>query len=142
MNRLEDAHLSCPPRRRGPYSKPIPTIRKCTKCKVVKPIEDFEKDTRLKHGYGYRCRICARLESRSASLRKFGITEDAYRSLLQAQGGGCAVCGGSDRKRLAVDHSHENGQIRGLLCRRCNTAIGLFADDSSLLYAAAEYVCK
>lgn len=60
--------------------------------------------------------------------RKYGITLEQYNELLARQGGVCAICGGEDQKRLAVDHDHKTGKVRGLLCARCNPAIGFLLD--------------
>ena len=74
--------------------------------------------------------------------RRYGITIDDYDAMLLAQSGGCAICGrkSSSRGRLHVDHSHEFGYVRGLLCDSCNSGIGRFKDNSELLNRAAEYL--
>jgi hypothetical protein len=79
---------------------------------------------------------------RGTLRRKFGITPERYEELLEAQGGVCAICQKpcSSGRRLAVDHDHEAGIVRGLLCRRCNTAIGLLGDDAVSLLRAAGYL--
>lgn len=84
------------------------------------------------------------------SLRKkFGITADDYFAALDLQGGGCAICGelkpgGRPRAdgqiRLAVDHCHTTGRVRGLLCRRCNIVIGKVRDRPILLIRAVLYL--
>ncbi len=57
------------------------------------------------------------------------------------QGGVCGICGGRDRDRdLAIDHDHETGEIRGLLCSRCNTALGSFRDNPEIITAALSYL--
>lgn len=75
-------------------------------------------------------------------LREFGLTVDDYNLLLEQQNGVCAICKkvDSDGRRLAVDHCHGTGTVRGLLCRRCNTAIGLFEDDADLIQTAINYL--
>ena len=72
----------------------------------------------------------------------FSFDHDAYAKLLKHQKGVCAICGGRDKSmRLAVDHDHTTGLIRGLLCMRCNRAYGLFHDGSApRLRAAADYL--
>lgn len=81
--------------------------------------------------------------------RKFGITLADYNAMLDEQGGVCAVCGQPESlvdprtktvRDLAVDHDHEIGNVRGLLCRNCNTAIGLFGDDLDRIRSALEYL--
>ena len=73
---------------------------------------------------------------------KFGLTVDEYSRILQAQGGVCALCEGAPTPRISlhVDHDHGTGEIRGLLCVRCNNALGLFREDPDLLKRAARYV--
>ena len=81
-------------------------------------------------------------------LKKFGITEEQYDALLRAQDGCCAVChrpATTFRKRLAVDHDHESGLIRGLLCLHCNRyVVGRHRRErgADLLLAAYQYLVK
>src|SRR5262249_47723947 len=74
--------------------------------------------------------------------RKFGITLADYEAMLVAQGGGCAICGDPEPegRSLHVDHDHEDGQVRGLLCFRCNNALGDLREDVALLSRAASYL--
>jgi len=74
---------------------------------------------------------------------KYGLTPDEYDELLAAQGGVCAICAGPPDgrwPRYAVDHDHETGEVRGLLCTRCNRAIGLLRDSTDLVLAVLEYL--
>jgi hypothetical protein len=80
---------------------------------------------------------------RAAHLkRKYGITPEEYDARLAEQGGGCAVCGRPPKagKSLHVDHDHETGYVRGLLCFSCNAALGHFQDDLERIDAALIYV--
>jgi hypothetical protein len=79
----------------------------------------------------------------------YGITAAQYDALSESQGRVCAIClrppheGGGvngSPKALAVDHCHESGLIRGLLCTMCNTALGKFGDDAERVARAAEYL--
>jgi len=73
--------------------------------------------------------------------REYGLTHDEYMALLDGQGDVCAICGDSGQRRaLAVDHDHENGQVRGLLCDRCNPMLGYARDNIAILEAAIEYL--
>lgn len=77
--------------------------------------------------------------------RKYGITLDDYNAMLAAQGGHCALCEKTPEdekrfKRLNVDHCHETGRVRGILCTRCNFAIGILGDNEAGLSAALRYI--
>ena len=73
---------------------------------------------------------------------KYGLTVEAYSVALESQNGLCAICGDPPEKgkRLRVDHHHQAGAVRGLLCDRCNTGIGLLRDDPDIIEAAMNYV--
>lgn len=82
---------------------------------------------------------------RNWNLRaKYGITLVDYNLLLAAQGGTCATCdattGDSRGRSLHVDHDHASGEVRGLLCSNCNTAIGKAGDDPVHLRRLADYL--
>jgi len=68
------------------------------------------------------------------------LTDAQYTELLDRQGGSCAICKDKPRDRLVVDHDHESGAVRGLLCGRCNLALGLLRDDTTRIRAAATYL--
>lgn len=73
--------------------------------------------------------------------RKYGVTLAQYEALLRKQRGHCALCPAKpNRKRLSVDHNHKTGAIRGLLCDRCNQAIGRLGDDVAGLKRAIAYL--
>ena len=70
---------------------------------------------------------------------KFGLSETEYLSMLDEQKGLCLVCGDS-LDNLAVDHCHTTGRVRGLLCKNCNSAIGLLREDVDILENAIIYL--
>ncbi|WP_280485397.1 endonuclease VII domain-containing protein [Nocardia cyriacigeorgica] len=76
--------------------------------------------------------------------RTYGITEDEYQRILDAQGGVCFICQrakGTGRRRLAVDHDHVTGAVRGLLCKPCNRdVLGHLRDDIDALHRAINYL--
>ncbi len=77
-------------------------------------------------------------------VAQFGITVEQYGEMLARQGGVCAICGVENVRgmSLAVDHDHQSGRVRGLLCNPCNSAVGLFADDPERLRAAIDYLTE
>ena len=78
-------------------------------------------------------------------LKNYGITLEKYNSLLEEQQNNCCICGAknlSDGRALSVDHNHETGEVRGLLCSNCNVGLGLFRDSTELLFKAKEYLLK
>lgn len=81
-------------------------------------------------------------DRKSHLKRKYGITPEEYDTLLAQQGGVCGICGREPNRGISlhVDHDHATGAVRGLLCFRCNNALGDFDDDPVLLRAAAAYL--
>jgi recombination endonuclease VII len=71
----------------------------------------------------------------------FSIPIGQYRAMMASQNGRCAICGGTQKHKLAVDHCHETMVVRGLLCHRCNMALGVFTTDA-LLQSAREYLLR
>ena len=91
-------------------------------------VKAAKKRYRIKHGISPR-------------ITKVHI--DIYNPLFQAQDGKCAICGNlPNGKRLAIDHNHQNGKIRGLLCSYCNLALGLFQDSITNLSRVIGYLEK
>lgn len=135
----------------------------CPKCKQTKPAECFGIRGNAKYLKSY-CYDCEAVEWRNrrkaykerypdqmraqqarADLRvNHGITLAQYDEILSAQGGGCAICGAAKpskhRERLYIDHNHETGVIRGLLCDNCNRGIGHLGEDIERLLKAVEYL--
>jgi hypothetical protein len=132
--------------------------RRCTRCGIEKPLEAFapRKDGTLKRAS--RCRVChalgtAELRLRNpaygegirlkAKIRRFGPNaNEIYDALRAKQNGCCAVCGKpeSAKRNLAIDHDHETGVIRGLLCVSCNTLIGRLEANEKLLPLVLAYL--
>lgn len=73
---------------------------------------------------------------------KFDITQDDYDRMLDDQGSACAICGTSYDKTYHVDHDHDTGEVRGLLCDCCNRGLGYFKDNPSIMASAITYLSK
>lgn len=143
----------------------------CTKCGITKQLAEFSlsrKATATTNAvYRSECKPCNSARAAqwfkdnpgrtTANKRKFnlaknyGLTVEEYNAMLRRQGGVCAVCGKDEpaehgrtgkQFRLAVDHCHETGAVRGLLCQKCNRAIGLFGDDPILIRKAISYLLR
>ena len=144
----------------------------CSSCKANKPQSEFNPcPGRRPFNLSSHCLDCDRArkagqqrskywslsdagrreQNRKVCLRKFGITVDDYDRMLIEQSGVCAICKSPEVVRhhstgeiqpLAVDHDHESGQVRGLLCTRCNKGIGLLRHNEAYLRAAADYVAR
>lgn len=95
-------------------------------------------------------RLCSpkckqRRRRRQELQQKYGITLEQYEERYAQQGGRCAICAGPLLTRKMdhfahVDHCHKSAAVRGLLCFRCNLAIGQFGDDLDRLRAAIQYL--
>jgi hypothetical protein len=87
-----------------------------------------------------------KIEERTNKLRqRHGLTLADYESMWTIQNGGCAIC--SEPLKVgpgesAVDHDHSTGEVRGLLCRECNTGLGKFKDSNTLLQLAQNYLSE
>jgi len=99
-----------------------------------------------KYQRGWRARHAVRLRVSESYgqryLRRYGLLKEDFELLLKLQKGVCAICKKSPRanKRLAVDHDHKTGAVRGLLCDKCNHALGELDDSPSLFRSALRYL--
>lgn len=81
------------------------------------------------------------LIKRRENLRQtYGLTPEQVDDMVEAQGFLCATCGTDVREDPCVDHCHDTNRVRGILCRRCNLALGLALDNPTTLRAMAEYL--
>lgn len=134
-------------------------MKLCQRCGCEKPEDEFRPMSRNGKNKNYLrsyCRPCdseyervARRDYRKNwQLKKaYGITLDEYREMFDRQNGLCAICELPEADStngvahlLAVDHDHETGKVRALLCKKCNTAIGLLGHDLNLLRTAVQYL--
>jgi hypothetical protein len=82
--------------------------------------------------------------SRRRTLAPYGITPEGYDSMLAEQDGRCAICRTLEpgRNFFVVDHDHDTGKVRGLLCVKCNSGLGMFDDDPVVLMHATQYLTR
>ena len=138
-------------------------MKVCTWCNEERELSEFYKSKANKDGLHHHCKICSkardkaryqtetrRISKRNSEFQRFyGISEEEVSRMYQEQSGLCKICGTSmeffstsENKRLTfcVDHNHETGKVRGLLCSDCNRGIGFLKDNSEILRKAAEYL--
>jgi hypothetical protein len=132
-----------------------------SKCKRCFDIQSNEIESRRrKVDFEYKERLAKRHRERRAKdvegllkkqarhntlIRNYGIGLKEYEQLFKEQNGRCKICDISQEllnKPLCVDHCHSTGIIRGLLCSKCNTAIGFLQDNSLIIDKASAYVRK
>ena len=130
-------------------------MKVCGNCNEAKTLDQFSPRTRATDGLDYSCKTCNNKKGREwrsenkekmtdANLRtKYGISLEDKREMLEDQDWCCAICLkglpliGRDS---CVDHCHETNEVRGILCKNCNNALGLFADNPDSLTRAANYI--
>lgn len=137
----------------------------CTACGETKPVSAFYPRKDTKKGHTAQCAACVKeraakwyrentararanraewhtknRERQAAYKRRtvYGLTEDEYAQMLREQDNRCAICRRS--RPLEVDHCHGNGHVRGLLCGKCNSALGYLGDDPEVIQRAAQYL--
>jgi hypothetical protein len=144
------------------YSPTAIKTKKCSRCKLVKPISEFAISKYNKLGYASQCKKCYNAahkvfskehpthNSEAQVKSRYGMTYAEHQLLDKSQNGICAICGCPETRvnrlgqivPLTVDHDHKTGRVRALLCFHCNWGIGHFYDDPELLEKAAEYLRK
>lgn len=128
------------------------TTKECKNCN-----NEFEVLLiKIRQGKGLYCSIDCYNDFRSKNKRdpkyldriaqkkyKYGLNESEYLNMFETQNNECAICEKSfNEVRACVDHSHDNGLVRGLLCDKCNKGLGSFNDNLELLKKAVEYLSK
>lgn len=106
----------------------------CYLCREWLPLDRFGKDKSRPTGMKSVCKACC---NHKHTAWQYGISVEKSR-LLRSGTTECEICG--RQKKLEVDHDHQTGEIRGLLCSRCNGALGQFCDSAELLRKAIAYL--
>ncbi|QJS12860.1 recombination endonuclease VII [Streptomyces argyrophyllae] len=133
-------------RRREASGKPVrekvdvpPGHKLCRTCGEIKPHSQWHRNATASDGLSTRCKACRAAQGREQHLkRQYGLTEAERDELVTAQGGVCCIC--LSAPPAHVDHCHETGRVRGVLCFSCNAALGQFKDRPDVIRRAAVYV--
>lgn len=80
------------------------------------------------------------IRRRNHLKRKYGMTEEDWDEMFDSQGKRCACCGIPRATMWVVDHCHDTGKVRGILCHHCNSGLGQFGDDIARLQLAVKYL--
>jgi hypothetical protein len=130
-----------------------------------KPLEEFYKRISRPCGVMSRCKSCIKKDVKKLDScyrkwreshklekviynlkRNYGLTYEEYQQMVKHQKGLCAICRNQERiktcNRLSVDHNHKTGQIRGLLCSRCNRLLAWAEENLNIFYNAIKYLKK
>ena len=110
----------------------------CRRCDEVKPYSEWHRNARQSDGLASYCKLCRKELGRLGHLKRtFGLTPEELASLVESQGGRCAICDGPPQH---IDHDHATGKVRGVLCGPCNMGLGQFGDNPKRLARASSYL--
>jgi hypothetical protein len=129
----------------------FPCVTKvCPDCQTEKPLEEFPRNKNIKDGHHTYCKPCHNARGKETKerlhggnrhyhlVRRYGIGADQVQAMIRTQQGMCAIC--RREPAVHVDHDHETGLVRGVLCFNCNGGLGQFKDDSTSLLRAVRYL--
>jgi len=115
----------------------------CTACEKLKPIQEFYKRKEVRHNRRTHCKECSSLFERRRHIRRkcvgLKIPDPEIKRIAELKEIACKICGDIVEK-FHIDHCHESGKFRDLLCSNCNSGLGLFHDNPNSLRKAAEYI--
>jgi hypothetical protein len=132
-------------------------MKTCSKCKIEKPLSDFHNATSGKFGKHHYCKDCWSVHRKQKykynpkdyydrRIRNvYNLTQEQLMSMYHSQNKKCKICGDAYEKvsrhgGLHIDHCHTTGKVRGLLCGRCNTLLGVSKDNVVILQSAIDYL--
>jgi hypothetical protein len=138
-------------------------MKECCDCAVVKPVSEFtaiirnvnygvsayaaaRKACRRDRNTKYRAQPGEKAKRRQEYVKRtYGLTLEKWNAMFEKQRGCCAICfthSSEIKTGLSVDHNHETGEVRGLLCLHCNAGIGNLKEDYVVIKSAFEYLKK
>jgi hypothetical protein len=134
---------------------PSPRKKMCSTCKKWLTFSDFHAAKNHKDGLSYSCKVCVSNYQKNMSpewlknrsLRSiYGITLKKYNKMFLEQNGVCKICGYAETESnqhgivpLSVDHDHKTGDVRALLCQKCNRALGQMQEDPERIKGLLAY---
>ncbi len=125
------------------------STRICRVCKIEKPLSAFNKNYNKVAKKNYtlkKCKSCVGIDFSKyhrevRRFTKYGLTPEEGQKIVNIAGNKCEICGGTEKiklrgktRGLCIDHNHDTGHVRGLLCDRCNQGLGKFQVDSKYVY--------
>jgi hypothetical protein len=134
-------------------------VKKCYSCRLEQLESNYYKSSEKKDGLQNECKACntsrkkswhqtdsGKASSANTKLkRRYGITLSEYESMVLEVGSKCEICGDTKsylNHKLCIDHDHNTGNIRGVLCKACNLAVGNLKDSPELALKTFEYLNK
>lgn len=128
-------------------------MKHCRKCDQTLPLDAFWRQGGKSSGRQSYCIECTKADRQARKLarrdslkRNYGMSPSDEERLWEEQGGLCAVCdqpmvrGARGRSAMCIDHDHESGRVRAMLCNECNTALGMLAEDPDRIFNLLAYV--
>lgn len=137
-------------------------MKQCSKCRLEKDQSLFSIDKSRRDGLQPRCKSCSALANKEYKARKdprelkknqykafikhkYGVSVEWVEERLAAHNNKCKVCGAKmelHTNTVAIDHCHKTGEVRDIVCKKCNTAMGHFRDDPKLIAKAIDYLTE
>lgn len=133
----------------------------CKSCRIIKPLSEYHHSIKNKeYGKSYPdsfCKSCKSVKTKkwcqdnkqkfirynikSKLKNRYGMTMDEYDAMVTAQNNLCAICNQPQaRRNLAVDHCHQTNRVRGLLCDKCNLALGMINENLDIVEGIKRYL--
>ena len=137
-------------------------MKQCSRCRLEKDQSLFNVDRGRRDGLQPRCKSCQSLSNKESKAKKdplelkkrqykanikymYGVSIEWVEERLAAHNNKCKVCGTKMKlytNTVAIDHCHETGEVRDIVCKKCNTAMGQFRDDPKLIAKAIDYLTE
>ena len=124
----------------------VPDTKVCSACKTEQPMSNYYTDNSRWDKKYPMCKDCFKVRNKTPEvnhrtrLSRYKLSNEEYRQLYQQQDGRCAIC--ASTTNLHIDNDHDNGAVRGLLCRACNHGLGNFKDNPDYLSKAITYITR